>query len=264
MSETSAMFDFTGAAVLVTGSSRGLGAGIARVFATAGASVILHCHTDREGAESIRSSLPGPGTHAVTRADLTDEREVSRMAAEVARLCGAAGLAILVNNAGTYPSAPLLELDIASWRAVLDANLTSTHAVTRAMAPLMREGASIVNIASVEAGRPVRGHAHYSAAKAAVIRYTEAAALELAPRGIRVNSVSPGLIDRPGLAEAWPDGVRRFVEAAPLGRAGRPEEIGWACLFLASRAASWITGTNLAVDGGAGIVAPQDERRPAR
>jgi glucose 1-dehydrogenase/3-oxoacyl-[acyl-carrier protein] reductase len=84
-----------------------------------------------------------------------------------------------------------------------------------------------------------------------------AAALELAPLGIRVNSVSPGLVDRPGLVEDWPEGYKRYVSAALLGRVGTPDEIGYSCLFLASKAADWITGVNLVVDGGASVVAPQ-------
>ncbi len=253
------LYDFSGKTILVTGASGGLGAGIAGVFARAGASVLLHYRSDRETAERLREALPGPGRHECLKAEGADEGEVSRCIEEAARLSGVSGLSVLVNNAGIYPSAPLLELDLAAWREVFESNLSSTHLFTRAAARVMKRGASIVNIASIEALRPARGHAHYAASKAATIRYTMAAALELAPLGIRVNAISPGLVGRPGLVADWPEGYRRFVAAAAMGRVGSPEEIGQACLFLASEAAAWITGANLVVDGGASVRAPQDE-----
>ncbi len=98
---------------------------------------------------------------------------------------------------------------------------------------------------------PAPGHAHYAAAKSAVVMHARAAAQEYGPDGIRVNTVSPGLIERDGLAEAWPEGVRRCREASAVGRLGRPEDVGDACVFLASPLASWITGHDLVVDGGA-------------
>jgi len=256
------LLDFTGRTVLVTGASGGLGAGIARVFAEAGATVVLHYRSEPGRAQVVRSVLPGPGRHVCLQADGADESSVARCVEETARIAGEAGIAALVNNAGIYPTAPLLDLDLAAWREVVGADLDSTHLFTRAAARFMRPGSAIVNIASVEGLRPVRSHAHYSAAKAAVIRYGEAAALELAPLGIRVNTVSPGLVDRPGLAAAWPSGYQRFIASAPLGRAGAPEEVGRACLFLASKAASWITGANLVIDGGASIVSAQDALGP--
>jgi NAD(P)-dependent dehydrogenase (short-subunit alcohol dehydrogenase family) len=261
MTTMAELLDFTGRTVLVTGASGGVGAGIARVFAQAGASVLLHYREGRERAERLCAELPGPGRHACLGADALDEASVARCVEEASRFAGDSGIATLVNNAGIYPSAPLLELDQVSWREVLDANLGATHLFTRAAARFMRPGAAVVNIASIEGLRPVRAHAHYAAAKAAVISYTAAAALELGPLGIRVNSVSPGLVDRPGLEAAWGEGYRRFVAAAPLGRPGAPEEVGRACLFLASQAAAWITGANLVVDGGASAAAPQDSLR---
>jgi 3-oxoacyl-[acyl-carrier protein] reductase len=108
----------------------------------------------------------------------------------------------------------------------------------------------VTHIASIEASAPAVLHAHYSASKAAVVMHARSAALEYGPYGIRVNTVSPGLIDREGLAEAWPDGVRRWRAAAPTGRLGRPEDVGDACVFLASSLASWVTGHDLVVDGG--------------
>ena len=263
MTSITAALDFSGKMVLVTGASGGLGAGIARVFAEAGARLVLHYKDNRDNAEALRLSLPSPELHFCVQADGCDEASVSRCFAEIARISGAEAFAVLVNNAGIYPSGNLLDTDAAAWRAVIDANLTSTHLFTRGAAALMASGSAIVNIASVEGLRPVFGHSHYSTAKAAVIHYTMAAALELASRGIRVNAVSPGLIWREGLERAWPSGYQRHVKAAPLGRAGLPEEVGYACLFLASPAASWITGANLPVDGGVSVASPQDPFIPA-
>jgi 3-oxoacyl-[acyl-carrier protein] reductase len=158
-----------------------------------------------------------------------------------------------VNNAGVQPTQPLPGMTAADWRAVVDANLTSAFACTQAAVEVMREsggGGSVTHIASIEAGHPAPLHAHYSASKAAVLAHARAAALEYGPYGIRVNTVSPGLIDREGLEQAWPEGVRRWRAAVPTGRLGRPEDIGDACVFLASALASWITGHDLVVDGG--------------
>lgn len=125
---------------------------------------------------------------------------------------------------------------------------TQTPACTGA--PPYTATASVTHIASVEAGHPAPLHAHYAAAKAAVVMHARSAALEYGPYGIRVNTVSPGLVDRDGLEEEWPEGVRRWHAAVPTGRLGRPEDIGDACVFLASPMASWISGHDLVVDGG--------------
>ena len=137
------------------------------------------------------------------------------------------------------------------WRAMLAANLDSTFLVMQRAAKLWAgRGGAIVNIASIEGSDPATGHAHYSTSKAGMIMLSRAAALEYGPVGIRVNCVSPGLIDRDGLAEDWPDGVNRWLDRAPLGRLGTPQDVADAVLFLLSPAARWISGTNLVVDGG--------------
>ncbi|HEU5008832.1 MAG TPA: SDR family oxidoreductase, partial [Jatrophihabitantaceae bacterium] len=146
------------------------------------------------------------------------------------------------------------ELSSAEWQRVLDGNLTGVFACTQAAAAIMAAsasgGGSITHIASIEGTQPAFGHAHYNAAKAAVIMHARAAALEYGPQGIRVNTVSPGLIARVGLEQDWPDGVARWRAAAPLGRLGTPSDVGDACVFLASPLARWITGHDLVVDGG--------------
>jgi 3-oxoacyl-[acyl-carrier protein] reductase len=244
----------TGQVALITGAGGGIGRGIALRFAEEGAAVALHCRTGtaavREAAARIDAS---GGRSVVLRAELTDDDACRRLVGEAAEW-GGGRLTALVNNAGVQPVQPLPGMTTADWRTVLDANLTGVFACTQAAADIMREqtgGGTVTHIASVEAGLPAPGHAHYSASKAAVVAHARAAAQEYGPYGIRVNTVSPGLIDRPGLAEAWPEGVRRWRAATATGRLGRPEDVGDACVFLASRLASWITGHDLVVDGGA-------------
>ena len=183
---------------------------------------------------------------------------MDRLISQTVALCGR--LDVLVNNAGIYPVSSLLDMTDLEWEQVLAANLTGTHLCTqraaRAMLALSEQrdenesSCTIINISSIEATSTAFAHSHYSAAKAGVEQYTRSAALELAAHGIRVNAVAPGLIDRPGLAQAWPDGVRRWQERVPLSRLGTEEDIADACIFLASPLARWITGVTLTVDGG--------------
>jgi NAD(P)-dependent dehydrogenase (short-subunit alcohol dehydrogenase family) len=246
-------FDFSGKVVLVTGGGRGIGRVIAARFASAGASVVLHYHTSREGAGDLAEEIRAKdGQALVLQADLANVVEVGRLFEQAWRHFGR--LDVLVNNAGAWSSASVMEMNAAEWDAILNANLRSVFLCTQAAAHCMAQqpgGGAVVNIASVEGLYPVQGHSHYSAAKAGVLMYTRAAAAELGPRHIRVNAVSPGLIWRQGIEEQWPEGVTAWQQSTPLGRLGQPEEIADACLFLASPAAGWITGANLVVDGGA-------------
>ncbi|AUI63936.1 SDR family NAD(P)-dependent oxidoreductase [Amycolatopsis sp. BJA-103] len=242
------MLDLTGTTTLVTGASGGIGQGIALRFAEAGSAVAVHYHRGETSALALVERVEAAGgTAAAFTADLTDDGECRRLIEAAAAWTGR--LDTLVNNAGVQPVEPLPGMSAESWRAVLDANLTSAFSCTQAAAEVM-SGGSVVHIASIEADRPAPGHAHYSSAKAALVMHARAAALEYGPRGLRVNAVSPGLVDRPGLGDAWPEGVRRWEQAAPLGRLGTPGDIANACLFLASPLAAWITGHNLIVDGG--------------
>ncbi|MGW0334154.1 SDR family NAD(P)-dependent oxidoreductase [Streptomyces sp. NPDC003011] len=241
-----------GQAVLVTGAGGGIGRGIALRCAEEGAAVAVHCRTAVEAARDVADRVRERGGRAVVlRADLTDEDACRHLVREAADWAGGR-LTALVNNAGVQPVRPLPGMTAAQWRAVVDTNLSSVFACTQAAAEIMRAGGggSVTHIASIEAGHPAPDHAPYSASKAAVVAHARAAAQEYGPHGIRVNTVSPGLVHREGLAEDWPQGVRRWREAAPLGRLGRPEDIGDACVFLASPLASWITGHDLVVDGG--------------
>ncbi|MEY9487655.1 NAD(P)-dependent dehydrogenase (short-subunit alcohol dehydrogenase family) [Streptomyces calvus] len=242
-----------GQVALVTGAGGGIGRGIAERFAEEGAAVALHCRTSVESARDTADRIRAAGGEAVVlHADLTDEGACHRLVAEAAEW-GGGRLTALVNNAGVQPVQELAGMTAAEWRTVVDTNLTGVFACTQAAARLMRDGdgGTVTHIASVEARSPAPAHAHYCASKAAVVMHARSAAQEYGPWGVRVNTVSPGLIDREGLADAWPEGVRRWRQASAVGRLGRPEDVGDACVFLASPLASWITGHDLLVDGGA-------------
>lgn len=238
--------------MLVTGASGGIGAGIAGRFAESGAMVVVHYRSGREAAEALTEEIRGRGgAAAALAADLNDPGEVLDLFGRIREDYGR--LDVLVNNAGIYPVAPLTDIDAEQWHRVVDANLSSLHYCTREATELMKlesRGGAIVNIASIEAHKPAPGHAHYGAAKGGVVQYTKCAAYELAHLGIRVNSISPGLIWKEGLDEAWPEGVERYLKAVPIKRLGTPEDIAEACLFLASSGAGWITGADLLIDGG--------------
>jgi NAD(P)-dependent dehydrogenase (short-subunit alcohol dehydrogenase family) len=246
------LLDLSGKVALITGSGSGMGSGIAARFAEAGASVLAHYHTSSAGAEAVASQIRARGGQSATvAADVTSPGDVARLIAATVEAFGR--LDILVNNAGIYPLAGVLEMAVADWEAVVDANLKSVFLCTQAAARQMieqRVGGAIVNITSIEAENPAPSHSHYNAAKAGVLMYTRAAASELGPHGIRVNAVAPGLIWKDGLEQSWPDGVARYQATAPLGRLGLPADVADACLFLASAAARWITGASLTVDGG--------------
>jgi 3-oxoacyl-[acyl-carrier protein] reductase len=242
--------DLTGTATLVTGASGTVGRGIALRFAAAGSAVAVHYRRDEAGADAVVARIREDGGEArAFGADLTGEQACHDLVDAAAAWAGR--LDALVDNAGVQPVADLATLSADDWRAMFEANVTSAFSCTQAAARVMRDtGGSVTHIASIEASRPAARHAHYSAAKAALVMHARAAALEYGPLGIRVNTVSPGLVDRPGLAGDWPDGVERWTRAAPLRRLGEPADIGDACVFLASPMAAWITGHDLTVDGG--------------
>lgn len=246
------LLDFRGKVALVTGAGGGLGGGIAARFAEAGAALVAHYRRQGDEAEALVLRITGEGGRAIRAAgDLDREDDVARLVARAVEAFGR--LDVLVNNAGTYPMAGLLDMTAAQWDEVIASNLRTAFLCTQAAARQMARqetGGAIVNITSIEAEHPAPGHSHYNAAKAGVLQLTRAAAQELAAHGIRVNAVAPGLIWREGIEQSWPEGVARWKRAAPLGRLGRAEDVADACLFLASPGARWITGASLTVDGG--------------
>jgi len=246
------LLDFAGKAVLVTGGSRGIGAGIALRFAQAGADLAINYLSSETGALAIAGRIQGMGRQAlILQGDVRSRMDVERIVEQSVSRLGR--LDVLINNAGVDPLAQLPEMTDLQWAEVVDTNLRGVFVCTQiAASAMIRQGVggAIVNIASIEAMNPAAGHSHYDAAKAGVVMHTRNAARELGKHGIRVNCVSPGLIDTGSLDTEWPDGVSRYLAAAPLSRTGTPEDVADACLFLASPAARWITGANLVVDGG--------------
>jgi NAD(P)-dependent dehydrogenase (short-subunit alcohol dehydrogenase family) len=243
-----ALPDLSGTVAVVTGASGGIGAGVAARFAAAGAAVVVGHRTGAARAAAVVDGIVAGGGQAVAaRADVTDPAHCAALVDVAVARYGR--LDAVVGCAGVQPVAELGSMTVDQWREVVDANLTAAFATVRAAATAMR-GGSVTLIASIEGARPAPGHAHYAAAKADVVMFARSAALEYGPAGIRVNTVSPGLVHRDGLAEAWPDGVERWRAAAPLSRLGEPSDVADACVFLASPMARWITGHDLVVDGG--------------
>lgn len=243
------LIDLTGSVVVVTGAGGSIGSGIARRFAAVGASLVLHYRSSEQAVEQLAGGLPVPTKQV--QADVTTAAGADRIV-DVA-LDAFDRLDVVVNCAGIQTLGDLDSMSADEWRAVIDINVTGTHLVTQAAARSMISagvGGSIIHIASIEGSQPAFHHGHYTTSKAAVIMHARAAALEFGSNGIRVNSVSPGLIDRPGLETEWPEGIERWQAAAPLRRLGTPEDVGDACVFLASPLARWITGHDLVVDGG--------------
>jgi dehydrogenase/reductase SDR family member 4 len=249
-------FSLAGKTALVTGASRGIGRAIALGFAEHGADLVLSSRK-REALESVAKEVEALGRRAhVATVNMSDEESIASLVSGLAR----EGLAIdvLVNNAATNPvMAGVLELGVGAWRKVFETNVTGIFLLSQAIARGMvsRGAGSIVNIASNGGLRAAPALAAYGASKAAVIHLTKTMAMELGPRGVRVNAIAPGLIET-HMARALldnPAGYEAYVKRNPLRRHGQPEEIAGAALLLASDAGSYANGEVLVVDGGATI-----------
>jgi len=254
------LFDLTGRSAVVTGGAVGIGFGIARRLAEAGAKVLV-ADLDGAAAEGAAATLRGEGRVAQAVAvDVRSAADVERMVETAVAAHGR--LDVLVNNAGIYPFMPVLAMTEELWDRVLDVNLKGTFLCAQAAAKQMVAqggGGVIVNIASIDAYHPSSvGLAHYDASKGGVVMFTKNLALELGPHRIRVVAIAPGSVTTPGTRAATaamgPIDVeamnRAFLARIPLGRTGTPDDIGRVALFLASDAAAYITGSTVFVDGG--------------
>jgi len=237
-----------GAAALVTGGSRGIGAAIAGALAADGWPVAVNYRNGAADAAATVASIEASGGRAVAlHGDVADPAVPALLIEAAAEALGGPVLA-LVNNAGVRADGLALSLSDEDWRIVLDTNLGSTYRLTRvALRAMIRARfGRVINIASVVGPRANAGQANYAASKAAVIAFTKTAAVEVARRGVTINAVAPGLIAT-GMTEDIPEAFR---EKVPAGRAGTPEEVAAAVAFLASERAGYITGSTVYVDGG--------------
>ena len=242
-----------GAAILVTGAARRIGAAIARRLHGAGANVVLHCHRSRGDAERLKDELDSAraASAAVVQADLLDLARLPSLLEESAAAFGR--LDALVNNASSFYPTPFGAIGEDEWNDLVGSNLRAPLFLSQAAAPWLRESrGSIVNLVDIHAERPLKDFVVYSLAKAGLAGLTRALALELGPE-VRVNGVAPGAI-------LWPDGDEHFapsekgriIDQTPLRRIGSPEDVAGAVKYLIFDA-PFVSGQIIAVDGGRGI-----------
>jgi len=243
--------DMAGKNVVVAGGSRGIGRAIALAFAEAGAGVSI-CARGADALARARDEIAAHGhiAHAAT-CDLADGEAIPRYIEAAADALG--GIDILVNNASAFGTSD----DEAGWEKSISVDLMATVRATRAALPYIEksEGGSIINISSISGFRASARTPPYGAVKAAILEYTQTLAAQLARQQIRVNCIAPGSIEFPG--GTWeraknnnPPLYAAILRSIPFGRLGQPEEVAQVALFLASPLANWVTGQNIAVDGG--------------
>jgi 3-oxoacyl-[acyl-carrier protein] reductase len=245
----------TGRSVIVTGASKGIGKGIARVFAGKGAKVLLAARDLAQGqaaAAEIHASIgAGGGIASAVAADVSSPEDCARIAATATHRHG--GIDVVCCNAGVFPAARLGEMSVADWDQVLDTNLKGTFLTVNACLPgLKARGQGRIIVTSSITG-PITGYpgwSHYAASKAGQLGFVRTAAIELAPHNITVNAVLPGNILTEGLELLGPEYIARMTAAIPQRRLGSVEDIAYAALFLASDEAGYITGQTIVVDGG--------------
>lgn len=240
-----------GRSVVVTGASKGIGKGIARVFAEKGCKVLIVGRNYDDAQRAALEIRERGGTAMAFAADVSDQRAVQEMATAACKYHG--GIDILCANAGVYPMARLEEMTLSDWEGVLRTNLTGTYLSVAACLPgLKRTGRGRIIIISSISGpvTAISGLSHYCASKAGQLGFLRAAALELASAGVTVNAILPGNIATEGVDGLGPDYISRMTAAIPLGRLGSVEDIAYAALFLASDEAAYITGQTITVDGG--------------
>ena len=244
------LLDFSGKVVLVTGSSRGIGAEMIRAFGQRGANCVVNYISDSSGqnkadAEVVAKQLKDP---LIIDCDVTNPQQVEAMMKQIGERFG--GLDILINNSGIIRDRTIKKLTTEEFESIIRVNLTGTFNVTQKAAAILRNGGRIVNMSSVSGQMGLFGQANYSSSKAAIIALTKVSAREFARQNITVNAIAPGFIDV-GMSKGMPDEVTEsFKKQIPLGRLGDVNEIVNAALFLASPMASYITGHVLNVNGG--------------
>jgi len=242
-----------GKVAVVTGASKGIGAGIARSLGEAGAAVAVNYSSDREGAQRAVDAIVKAGGRAIAvQGNVANARDVKVIFAAAVEAFGRVD--ILVNNAGVYKFDTLADVTEAEWRRQFEINVLGTLLATQEAAKRFGDaGGSVINISSVVSTNPIAGSVIYSATKAAVDNMTLTLARELAPRRIRVNAIAPGATRSEGaetLGMIGSDMEKQLVANTPLGRLGEPSDIAAAAVYLASEGAGWITGETIRVAGG--------------
>lgn len=239
-----------GKTALITGGASGIGKASAVLMAQEGANVVIADVDDQAGMALEKQLNVNSITARFMHVDVTDEEQVQEAVAFTVTQFGR--LDIMFNNAGISIPLPVAELTLAQWQKVIDINLTGVFLGAKYAALQMQKtgGGCIINTSSILGTVGKANNGAYSAAKGGVTNFTRTLALELAAQGIRVNSISPGYIDTPILAGKTPEQKAKLAADHPLGRLGIDEEVAKAVVFLASDEASFITGTNLHIDGG--------------
>lgn len=238
---------------VVTGASKGIGAAIAKAYAAEGATVVVNYASDRAGAERVASEIEAKGGKAIAvQGDVAKAGDVERIFAVTKEAYGKVD--VVVNNAGVFAFQPLAEVTEAEFHRQFNINVLGSLLVAQQAAKYIgASGGSIVNVSSVVSESPVPGSSIYSATKGAVDTLSQALALELAPRKIRVNTVAPGGVDTEGARTlGMPDSDlgAEIVARTPLGRLGQPDDIAKVAVFLASDDSSWLTGERITASGG--------------
>ncbi|HVK60844.1 MAG TPA: SDR family oxidoreductase [Bdellovibrionales bacterium] len=236
--------------ILVTGGGSGIGRAIAERFLNEGYGAIL-VGRRKEPLEEVTRQFQGRAI-AMT-CDLTSSNDIAKLATALGNSEHGKALTVLVNNAGIYWRRAFKDSSAADWQSMFETNFFGAVRLTQALLPLIEKNkGAIINVASTLGNRPVAGTSAYSASKAAMINWTQSLALELAPAGVRVNTVSPGIVDTPihDFHKDSPEKKRGLDGLQPLGRLGKPEDIAHAAWSLAGPGSEWITGSCLTVDGG--------------
>jgi glucose 1-dehydrogenase/3-oxoacyl-[acyl-carrier protein] reductase len=245
------MGSLDGRNALVTGAGMGIGQGIALELARQGAHVVVHYAGSKTGAEQTVARIRDDGgTAFAVQGDLRLKSECDRVVDEAVRLLG--GLDVLINNSGVTRSRPFLETDESTYDEMLDLNMKGYFfCAQRALPSILERGrGSIVNITSVHGYAGFPNHAGYAATKGAIVAFTRALAVELAPRKVRVNAIGPGIVEVPRYFDIPNYTTELGASMVPVGRVGTPADIGATAAFLASDAADFITGQIVYVDGG--------------
>src|SRR5215471_2068002 len=238
---------------VVTGASKGIGAGIARALGESGASVVVNYGSDKAGAEKVVADIKAKGGKAIAvKADVSRSAEVKRLFEETRKTFGK--MDVLVNNAGVFKFAPIEETSEAEYQRQFSINVLGPLLATREALPLFgAAGGSVINISSIVSRMGIPGSAIYAGTKGALDTITQVLAAELGPRKIRVNSINPGMVESEGTHAAGFIGsdFQKHVEAqAPLGRIGQPDDVAKVAVFLASDESGWLTGERISASGG--------------